>query len=167
MHHPLHATHSDSASWQAALAGLTGISPISGTLSTFNHSSAMRRKSDGGQVNGSEAIHYSIDTARWDQSTREMLGSVTLGPGGFDKGDAWVVLAPLARPDLEPQGASGHRQPLISGLSSVFARPRLTIPSRCSVLTPSATGSVSFSNCCPVSSSCKGRYRVRSECSGG
>ncbi len=88
---PLHAVHSDASSWQAALAGLTGISGMAGTVSTFNHNSAMQRESDSGQVNGYDTIHYSIDTARWDETTRRMLGSFTLGPGGFDKGDAWVT----------------------------------------------------------------------------
>ncbi|HEY4052361.1 MAG TPA: hypothetical protein VGL74_01370 [Terriglobales bacterium] len=64
---------------------------MSSTVSTFNHNSAMRRESDGGPVDGYDTIHYSIDTARWDESTRRMLGSFTLGPGGFDKGDAWVT----------------------------------------------------------------------------
>lgn len=88
---PIHAMRSDSQGWQSALAGLTGISGMSGTVSTFNHSSAMQRESDGGQINGYQAIHYSIDTARWDTTTRQMLGGFTLGPGGFDKGDAWVM----------------------------------------------------------------------------
>jgi hypothetical protein len=88
---PIHAMRSDSQGWQSALAGLTGISGMSGTVSTFNHSSAMRRESDGGQVNGYQTIHYSIDTARWDATTRQMLGGFALGPGGFDKGDAWVM----------------------------------------------------------------------------
>jgi len=88
---PIHALRSDPQSWQSALAGLTGISGMSGTVSTFNHNSAMQRESDGGQVNGYQTIHYSIDTARWDATTRQMLGSFTLGPGGFDKGDAWVM----------------------------------------------------------------------------
>jgi hypothetical protein len=88
---PVHATRSDSSSWQAALANLTGISGMSSTVSTFNHNSAMRRESDGALVNGYQTIHYSIDTARWDETTRQMLGSFTLGPGGFDKGDAWVT----------------------------------------------------------------------------
>jgi hypothetical protein len=89
--HPLHAARSDSSSWQAALANLTGISGMSSTVSTFNHNSAMRRESDGGLVNGYDTIHYSIDTARWDEATRQMLGSFALGPGGFDKGDTWVT----------------------------------------------------------------------------
>jgi hypothetical protein len=87
----IHAMRSDSQGWQSALAGLTGISGMSGTVSTFNHSSAMQRESDGGQINGYQTIHYSIDTARWDATTRQMLGGFTLGPGGFDKGDAWVM----------------------------------------------------------------------------
>jgi hypothetical protein len=88
---PIHAMRSDSQAWQSALAGLTGISGMSGTVSTFNHNSAMQRESDGGQINGYPTIHYSIDTARWDATTRQMLGGFTLGPGGFDKGDAWVM----------------------------------------------------------------------------
>jgi hypothetical protein len=87
----IHAMRSDSQGWQSAIAGLTGISGMSSTVSTFNHNSAMQRESDGGQVNGYQTIHYSIDTARWDSTTRQMLGSFTLGPGGFDKGDAWVT----------------------------------------------------------------------------
>lgn len=89
--HPIHAVRSDPQSWQSALAGLTGISGMAGTVSTFNHNSAMQRESDGGQVNGYQTIHYSIDTARWDATTRQMLGGFALGPGGFDKGDAWVM----------------------------------------------------------------------------
>jgi hypothetical protein len=88
---PIHAMRSDSQGWQSALTGLTGISGMSGTVSTFNHSSAMQRESDGGQINGYQTIHYSIDTARWDVPTRQMLGGFALGPGGFDKGDAWVM----------------------------------------------------------------------------
>ena len=88
---PIQAIRSDSQSWQSALAGLTGISGMSSTVSTFNHNSAMQRESDGGQVNGYQTIHYSIDTARWDATTRQMLGNFALGPGGFDKGDAWVM----------------------------------------------------------------------------
>ncbi len=87
---PLHASRSDPSAWQAALAGLTGISGMAGTVATFNHSSAVQRESDGGLVNGYQTIHYSIDTARWDATTRQMLGNFALGPGGFDKGDVWV-----------------------------------------------------------------------------
>jgi hypothetical protein len=88
---PIHGVRSDPQSWRGAIAGLTGIAGMSGTVSTFNHSAAMQRESDGGSLNGYQTIHYSIDTARWDETTRQMLGSVTLGPGGFDKGDVWVT----------------------------------------------------------------------------
>lgn len=88
---PLHAVRSDPSSWQQALAGLTGISGMSGTVATFNHSDAMKRESDGGAVNGYQTIHYSVDTARWDSTTRQILGNSTLGPGGFVKGDVWVT----------------------------------------------------------------------------
>ena len=88
---PLHGVRSDAQSWQAALAGVTGISGMSGTVATFNHNSAMKPETDGGQVNGYDTIHYSIDTARWDATERQLLGNFALGPGGFDKGDVWVT----------------------------------------------------------------------------
>ena len=84
---PLHATRSDQQSWQAALAGLTGIGGMSSTVAIINHNSAMQRETDGGQVNGFDTIHYSIDTARFNATERQML----LKPGEFEKGDAWVT----------------------------------------------------------------------------
>jgi hypothetical protein len=86
---PLHATRSDQQSWQMALADLTGISGMSSTVAVINHNSAMQRESDGGQVNGYDTIHYSIDTARFTATERQML----LSPGEFEKGDAWVTSA--------------------------------------------------------------------------
>jgi hypothetical protein len=84
---PLHATRSDQESWRGALANLTGISGMSGTVAIVNHSSAMQLEADGGQVNGYSAIHYSIDTARFSPTESHML----LKPGEFEKGDAWVT----------------------------------------------------------------------------
>jgi hypothetical protein len=86
---PLHATRSDQQSWQMALASLTGISGMSSTVAMINHNSAMQLESDGGQVNGYDTIHYSIDTARFTATERQML----LSPGEFEKGDAWVTSA--------------------------------------------------------------------------
>jgi hypothetical protein len=86
---PLHATRSDQKSWQGALAGLTGISGMSSTVAIINHNSAMQRQPDRGQVNGYNTIHYSIDTAHFDETERQML----LKPGDFEKGDAWVTSA--------------------------------------------------------------------------
>jgi hypothetical protein len=86
---PLQATRSDQQSWQSALAGLTGISGMSSTVAIINHNSAMQRETDGGQVNGYDTIHYSIDTARFSATERQML----LSPGEFEKGDAWVTSA--------------------------------------------------------------------------
>jgi len=88
---PVHAVRSDASGWQVALASLTGISGMSSTVATFNHNAAMKREPDGNTVNGYETIHYSIDTSRWDATTRQMLGNFALGPGGFDKGDVWVT----------------------------------------------------------------------------
>ncbi len=84
---PLHATRSDQERWRGALANLTGISGMSSTVAIVNHSSAMQHESDGGQVNGYSAIHYSIDTARFSPTESHML----LKPGEFEKGDAWVT----------------------------------------------------------------------------
>ena len=86
---PLHATRSDQQGWQGALAGLTGIGGMSSTVAIINHNSAMQRESDGGQVNGYDTIHYSLDTARFSATERRML----LQPGEFEKGDAWVTSA--------------------------------------------------------------------------
>jgi hypothetical protein len=87
---PLHGVRSDMNSWQTAWSGLAGISGMSSTIALINHDSAMRRESDGGQVNGYNTIHYSIDTARFNSTEQQILGS-TMGPGGFEKGDAWVT----------------------------------------------------------------------------
>jgi len=84
---PLHAMRSDQQSWQMALASLTGISGMASTVAMINHNSAMQRESDGGQVNGYDTIHYSIDTARFTATERQTL----LSPGEFEKGDAWVT----------------------------------------------------------------------------
>ena len=87
---PLHAVRSDRQSWQNALAGLTAVSGMSSAIALVHNGSALKRESDGGLVNGYETIHYSIDTARWDDTERKMLGS-TIGSGGFEKGEAWVT----------------------------------------------------------------------------
>ena len=47
----------------------------------------MQRETDGGKVNGYDTIHYSIDTARFSATERQIL----LKPGDFEKGDAWVT----------------------------------------------------------------------------
>lgn len=87
---PLHASRSDAQSWQAALAGLTGIAGMSSAIALIHNGSALRKEPDGGSVNGYTAIHYSIDTARFDATEQGILGP-TMGPGGFEKGDAWVT----------------------------------------------------------------------------
>jgi hypothetical protein len=84
---PVHGVRSDPEGWQSALANLTAISGISSTVAIVNHSSAMKSEPDGGQVNGYDTIHYSIDTARFDATERNML----LKPGEFERGDAWVT----------------------------------------------------------------------------
>lgn len=87
---PLHGVRSDSQSWQSAWSGLMGLSGMSSTVAIINHGSAMKREGDGNQVNGFKTIHYSIDTGRFDATERQILGP-TMGPGGFEKGDAWVT----------------------------------------------------------------------------
>ena len=85
--HPLHGVRSDAQSWQGARVGLTGISGMSSTVAIINHNAAMQREADGGNVNGYDTIHYSIDTARFDAAESRML----LSPGESEKGDAWVT----------------------------------------------------------------------------
>jgi hypothetical protein len=86
----LHGVRSDTQSWQSALAGLTAIAGMSSTVATVNHSDAMKLEQDGVQVNGYNTIYYTIDTARFDTAARQILGP-TMGPGGFEKGEAWVT----------------------------------------------------------------------------
>lgn len=88
--HPVHGVHSDAQSWQGAWSGLIGIAGMSSAIALVNHNSAMKRESDGSQVNGYDSIHYSIDTGRFDATERQILGP-TMGPGGFEKGDVWVT----------------------------------------------------------------------------
>lgn len=87
---PLHGVRSDPQSWQSALAGLTAIAGMSSTIATVNHSDAMKLEQDGGEVNGYNTVHYTIDTARFDAAAKQILGP-TMGPGGFEKGEAWVT----------------------------------------------------------------------------
>lgn len=88
--HPLHGARSDPQNWQTAWSGLVGISGMSSAIAVVNHDSAMKREGDGEQVNGYKTIHYSLDTARFNTTERQILGP-TMGPGGFEKGDAWVT----------------------------------------------------------------------------
>lgn len=88
-HRAFHAVRSDPQNWQSAWSGLTGISGMSSTIAVVNHDSATVREPGSTQVNGYTVIHYSIDTARFNATERQMLGP-TMGQGGFEKGDAWV-----------------------------------------------------------------------------
>lgn len=88
--HPLHGERSDPQGWQGAWTGLMGISGMSSAVAIVNHNSAMKREGDGDQVNGYKTIHYSLDTARFNPTELQIL-QPTMGPGGFEKGDAWVT----------------------------------------------------------------------------
>lgn len=87
---PLHGVHSDPQGWQSAWSGLMGISGMSSAIAIVNHNSAMKREGDGEQVNGYKTIRYSLDTVRFNATERQIL-EPTMGPGGFEKGDAWVT----------------------------------------------------------------------------
>lgn len=84
---PLQASRSKPEEWQQAIVHLTAISGMSSTIALVNHNSAMKREPDGNNANGYDTIHYSIDTARFDNTERQML----LSPGDSEKGDAWVT----------------------------------------------------------------------------
>jgi hypothetical protein len=86
---PVHGVRSDKDSWQTAWSGLMGISGMSSTVALVNHSSAMVRVGPE-KVNGYDAIRYSIDTSRASGAESTLYQS-TLGPGGFEKGTAWVT----------------------------------------------------------------------------
>lgn len=88
-HRAFHGVHADPQNWQSAWSGLTGISGMSSTIALVNHDSATVREPGSSQVNGYTVIHYTIDTARFNATERQILGP-TMGPGGFEKGDAWV-----------------------------------------------------------------------------
>jgi hypothetical protein len=87
--HPVHAQRSDTAGWQQAQAFLTAISGAASTVALVNHSSAMVREGTE-SVNGYDTIRYSIDTSRGNVA-EAALYRTTLGPGGFEKGAAWVT----------------------------------------------------------------------------
>ena len=88
-HRAFHGVHADPQSWQSAWSGLTGISGMSSTIAVINHDSASVRERGSSQVNGYTAIHYSINTARFNATERQILGP-TMGAGGFETGDVWV-----------------------------------------------------------------------------
>lgn len=88
--HPLHGARSDPQDWQSAWTGLMGISGMSSTIAIVNHNSAMKREGDGEQVNGYMTIRYSLDTARFSATERQIL-EPAMGQGGFEKGNAWVT----------------------------------------------------------------------------
>jgi len=80
---------SDSASWQTAWMGLTGISGMSSTIALI-HSGSPTVREGTEKMNGYDTIRYSIDTARSD-AAEAGLYRATLGAGGFEKGMAWVT----------------------------------------------------------------------------
>lgn len=88
-HRAFHAVHTNLQNWQSAWSGLTGISGMSGAIAVVNNSSAIEREPGSSRVNGYQAIHYSIDTARFNATEKQILGP-TMGPGGFEKGNVWV-----------------------------------------------------------------------------
>lgn len=85
----IHGVHSDAASWQGAWSGLMGISGMSSAIALVRNSSATVREGPE-KMNGYDAIKYSIDTARGNDTEKSLYQSV-LGTGGFQKGTAWVT----------------------------------------------------------------------------
>lgn len=88
-HRAFHGVRTNPQNWQSAWSGLAGISGMSSTIAIVNNSSAMQHAPGSTSVNGYKAIHYSIDTARFSATEKQILGP-TMGPGGFEKGDVWV-----------------------------------------------------------------------------
>jgi len=84
-----HGDRSNPHSWQDAQSGLMGLSGMSSAIALIRNSSALKREGTE-QVNGYETSKYSIDTSRGDATERGLYQTV-LGPGGFEKGEAWVT----------------------------------------------------------------------------
>ena len=84
-----HGVHSDPRNWKSAWSGLLGIRGMSSAIFIVNHHTSTVREPGSNLVNGYQAIHYSIDTSRFNATERQILGP-TLGLGGFERGDAWV-----------------------------------------------------------------------------
>lgn len=86
---PLHGVRSDAGSWQDAWSGLMGIAGMSSAIALVKNASATVREAPE-KVNGYDTVRYSIDTARGNDAEKGLYKSV-LGPGGFEKGTAWVI----------------------------------------------------------------------------
>ena len=87
--HTFHAVRSDRDSWQSGWTNLTAVSGAASTFVLINGTSAKVREGNE-NVNGYDAIKYSIDTAR-ATAMESVLYRSTLGPGGSEKGAAWVT----------------------------------------------------------------------------
>ncbi|HLJ40533.1 MAG TPA: hypothetical protein VKT50_03495 [Candidatus Acidoferrales bacterium] len=84
----IHATRSDSTSWNTAVLTLTGPLPAS-LFALVNNSSATVRAS-AENMNGESTIKYVIDTSRDKPADASLIRSV-LGANGSVKGSAWVT----------------------------------------------------------------------------
>jgi hypothetical protein len=85
----LHGVRSDPQSWQTAWSGLMGISGMSSAIAIIRSSSAITKEGSE-KMNGYDSIKYSIDTVHADAAEQGLYRTV-LGPGGFEKGTAWVT----------------------------------------------------------------------------
>lgn len=86
---PVHGVHSDAASWRSAWSSLMGIGGMSSAIALVRNNSATVREGPE-KMNGYDAIKYSIDTARGNDTEKSLYQTV-LGTGGFQKGTAWVT----------------------------------------------------------------------------
>ena len=85
---PVHGVRSDPVSWQGAWTSLMGIAGMSSTIALVRNSSSTVRGGTS-NVNGYDALQYSVDTTRASDAEIDLYRS-TLGPGGFEKGTVWV-----------------------------------------------------------------------------
>lgn len=86
---PLHGVRSDPQSWQTAWSGLMGISGMSSAIAIIRSSSAITKQGSE-KMNGYDATKLLIDTTVADPAEQGLYRTV-LGPGGFEKGTAWVT----------------------------------------------------------------------------
>lgn len=83
----VHAARSDSDGWERALANLNPAFGMPGSVMEANMMPASFAREANEQVNGYDAVRYSLDTARLDEADRAILGSsekgaLWLGAGG-------------------------------------------------------------------------------------
>jgi len=81
----VHASRSDNGGWQREIGNLSMGFGMPASLMMANKMSSELVREGTENVNGYDAVKYSVDTARLDATDRALLGTT------FEKGTVWVV----------------------------------------------------------------------------